>query len=166
MIALPTCYLIASAVALKVAALSYERDRRHAVQIAAVLMLGCGCYNTTWLTHAWWFWSPMDAVIAWFVAVRCRKDYRPWKLLIVLASFVQIMCHARWQIGDKFDHSAYAYHLTLNMLFLVQLAAVASSGSRRVRRAVCDYVVDRFSPRRGRGVAILRRPEPVRPRKG
>lgn len=166
MLTIPACYLYASAVALRVAAFSYEKDRRHAVQIAAVLFAGCAAYNLTTLGDAWWLWPPMDAITAWFVAIRCRIAYRPWKLLIILALGMQMACHVKWQIGDKFGGSAYAYHLTLNLIYLVQLAAVSSSGSRRVRTGLRNFVASRIGRRHRRGVNVLRRAEPTRPHEG
>ena len=166
MIGLTLFYMTMSAAALGCAALSHERDRRHALQIAAVLALGCACANSTWLSRNWWMWPPMDAVTAWFVAVRCRIVFRPWKLMVILASAAQIFAHVNWQVGDKFGGSPYAYHLTLNVLFLVQLAAVANSGRNRVCRAVRVFVAGRVGCRRPRGVDLLHRAGVVRPRKG
>jgi hypothetical protein len=157
MLAVPACYMTLSAAALWVAALSHERDRRHAIQIAAVLFISCVCYNATLLSKAWWMWAPMDAVTCWFVAVRFRLSPKWWKYLIMLALFEQILCHWRWQLGDNFDGSKYAYHLTLNILFLVQLLAVASSGSDRVRQSIRDFMAIRRDYRGRRGVALLHR---------
>lgn len=137
-------YEALSVAALGLAALSHKRDRGHAIQVAAMLCALCFACNATRAVKGYWVWPFLDACAAWFVAVRFRHTPARWKLIVVAMYVGQAFAHLRWQIGDKFGGPFYGYGLTLNALFLVQLGAVASSGSGRVWRYLCDNVGGRF----------------------
>lgn len=128
MYALTVFYLTMSAVALVAAAFSIPAERWHAIQCAATLALMCACANATWITRNWWTWPMQDSAFVWFVAIRYRMAPRRWKLGLMMFAIIKLFAHVEWQLGDKSEPFAYAYTLTLNLLFLGQLACVAFGG--------------------------------------
>jgi hypothetical protein len=156
-LAITAFYLTLSAVAVVVAALSYD-DRRHRVQVALGLLFMCGLSNATWFNFAWWQWPIFDAGFAWFVALRFRARPRVWKYVLVWIAAPQMLAHLGWHLGDKSTLAAYAYTATLNALFVVQLASTGSrEGWERGRDRLRGFVAGRRDDGGNWRFALLRR---------
>ena len=111
-------------------------DARGAAVVLAVLWL---VWN---LSH--WFkpepysqWFPlMDCGTAAILAWLWRQRYEPWKVLLICLYLAQIGLHvAYYAAGDTSFEAKYRYDLLQNILFIGQLATVASTRLARSANA-------------------------------
>lgn len=70
-----------------------------------------------------------DGIAVIFLTYIWRNEFETWKFILVLCLFADIVFHVIY--FSNRNYSSYNYALTLNLLYIIQLLAVASSSFKK-----------------------------------
>lgn len=134
-------YGIACVLTFLLVAWAHRNDKpNHADAMGAASLL-CVSYGVTNLAIALYGWPnavltfpALDAFLAFMVWRAWARRPRIWKAILLSCLVAQMVLHvafiATWQMGEATMGTLYTYAVLINVIFLMELSAVAFPGAR------------------------------------